>query len=280
MRGNNAGDAQADIIQTELAIQKSRNGKNAVLITEDGARNACHGESNRPVGGTFIVDDVVGGVTNGLLDAVLLSRPVGTDTADRAVLVEGHTGDVGHGPGGKLGVAMLAEDIGVDVVDINAAVVAEEVAEAGAIEDGAGADDAFFAAFPRVLDGGIGHDIDGIGGDEDDGGGSGCCDVRHNSAHDGGVTLNEVETGLARFLGGASGDDDELGVSVIGRFARIDGDSWEVGLAVDEVKNVPTGELFVLVNESDLIGDAALGKGVTIGGADSAGTNDNNLAAY
>ena len=279
MGGNDAGDAQADIIQTELAIKKSRNSKNTVLITEDGARNASHSESNRPAGGTFIVDDVVGGVTNSLLDAVLLSRPVGTDTADRAVLVKGHTGDVGHRPDGKLGIAMLTEDVGVDVVDINAAVIAEEVSEAGAIEDGAGADDAFFAVFPRVLDGGIGHDIDGIGGDQDDGRGSGCCDVRHNSAHDGGVTLKEVETSFAGLLGGARGDDDQLGVSIIGRRARIDRDRGEVGLAVGEVQDVPLGELFVLVDQGDLIGDAALGKSITISGADRASANDNNFAA-
>ena len=100
MGGNNAGDAQADFIQTELTIQKSRNGKNAVRITEDGARNACHGQANRPVGGTFIVDDVVGGISNGLLNAILLGLPVGTAAADRAVLVDWHTGDVGHRPGG------------------------------------------------------------------------------------------------------------------------------------------------------------------------------------
>ena len=56
---------------------------------------------------------------------------------------------------------MLAEDVGVDAVDINAAVVAEEVAEAGAIEDGAGADDVFFATFPRT-GWRIGDDIDGL----------------------------------------------------------------------------------------------------------------------
>ena len=92
--------------------------------------------------------------------------------------------------------------------------------------------------------------------------------------------MKEVETGLARFLGGASGDDDELGVGIIGRFARIDGDRWEVGLTVDEIKNVPTGKLFVLVNENNLIGETTLGEGVTIGGADSTGTNDNNLAVF
>jgi hypothetical protein len=49
---------------------------------------------------------------------------------------------------------------------------------------------------------------------------------------------------------------------------------------MDEVKHVPEGEIFIPVNEGDLAGDAALGKGVAVGGTNSAGTHHNNFAVY
>jgi hypothetical protein len=49
---------------------------------------------------------------------------------------------------------------------------------------------------------------------------------------------------------------------------------------MDEVKHVPEGEIFIPVNEGDLAGDAALGKGVAVGGTNSAGTHNNNFAVY
>jgi hypothetical protein len=56
--------------------------------------------------------------------------------------LHGHASDVGGGPEGDLGVAVFGDNVAVNALHGDAAVLGDHVAEAGAIEDCAAAEDA------------------------------------------------------------------------------------------------------------------------------------------
>ena len=101
----------------------------------------------------------------------------------------------------------------------DAEVLAEQPAEAGGVEDGAGADD---ASGRQAGEAGrdLGHHVDGVGGDEQDRVGGGVEDAGDHVAEHRGVAAEEREAGLARRLRHAGGDDDDAGAGEVGGSRR------------------------------------------------------------
>ena len=65
---NDARDTEADIFDMVLALQKCGDGENAMLIAEDGGGDSGQGEAYSVISRAFVVDDVVGRVTDALGD--------------------------------------------------------------------------------------------------------------------------------------------------------------------------------------------------------------------
>ena len=127
---------------------------------------------------------------------------------DLREVLEPHAGDRHLRPGEHFGIAVLAEHVGVDVLRIHVEVAPEQRAEAGGVQHRAGADDASggHAAPGGEMRRQVGHDVDRIGDDHEYGVGRVLQHRRHDGAEDGGVSLQELESGLARLLSDAGGD--------------------------------------------------------------------------
>ena len=94
-------------------------GEHGVLVFDDDLANAGDRGSDAIVGGAFALDDVVGAVADGFVDLAHAFFVVAM-SANGAEVVDGDAGDVGDGPNGKFGIAMLADDDAVDVARVDA----------------------------------------------------------------------------------------------------------------------------------------------------------------
>lgn len=107
----------------------------------------------------FFIDNVVGFVFDEIGDVVL---DVGGEEVGDFL-----TTDVGEGPEGKLGVAVLADLVGMDRLGVDAKIIGDASAKTGGIEDGARADDAL-GGETGEFDGVVGENIHGVGDDKKD----------------------------------------------------------------------------------------------------------------
>ncbi len=163
---------------------------------------------------------MVRGVAN-LLGDVFVMFLVVADLADPAVILDGDARDVREAPGGDLAVPVLADDVGVHVAGVDAAMPAEHELEPGAVEHGARSDH----ALPRPaepFEGDVGQRVDRVGDHHDDGLARVSGDLVADRADDPGVLADQVRAGLPRLLLGAGGDDDHAGVGAILVRARLD----------------------------------------------------------
>jgi hypothetical protein len=108
------------------------------LIAVSRKLDQTHGEPSRPL----VVNNVVGGVLDRFRDLAAGRAPVVTFQTGLAILGDGHARHVGHGPGGEFAIPVFPQDVGMDVMHIHPAVLAQEMAEAGAVQHGAGPQDA------------------------------------------------------------------------------------------------------------------------------------------
>ena len=154
--------------------------------------------------------------------------------------------------------------------------LAEQPAEAGGVEDGAGADDAGGRQAGEA-GGDLGHHVHGIGGDEQDRVRGGVEHAADHVAEDGGVAAEEVEAGLARDLRHAGGDDDDAGAGEGGIAAVADAGGRGEGDGVGDVLGLGAGERGIVVHQHDLGGRAGERHGVGGGAADLAGSDDADL---
>ena len=139
---DDGGEAEADAGEAIVAVGAEGNGEDAAFVAEDGSGDALQCHAHSVIGGALGFDDVVGGVADLPEDmgAVFVGAGLLTDLG--AVGLYGDAGDVGHAPDADLGVAVLADDVGVDVAGVHFAVIAEEISKAGGVEDGARTEDA------------------------------------------------------------------------------------------------------------------------------------------
>ena len=86
---------------------------------------------------------------------------------------------------------MFAEGVGVDVACVHPGAFADELAEAGAVEDGAGAHDEFRGWVQGAGD--AGHDVHRVGHNEYHGIRCHGHDLRHDAGEDGSVTRKQVK---------------------------------------------------------------------------------------
>ena len=126
-------------------------------------------------------------------------------------LVEGDATDRCRAPQRKLAVTVLADDVGVDVLDRDAAAAGEQVTEPRAVEHGARPEHSTIGE-SSGLDGDGGHDVDRVGDHHDDRVRRHLDERRHQCPTHRFVPRRQVESGLAGFLLRARGDHDQIGV--------------------------------------------------------------------
>jgi hypothetical protein len=113
-----------------------------MLVAQDGRGNSRQGQADGEPGGPLVINDVIGGMLHFLRDFAARCLPVVAFQTQAAKLFDGHAGHVRHGPGGKFTVAVFTQDVGMDIMHIHSAVLAQQMTEARAVQHGAGPDDA------------------------------------------------------------------------------------------------------------------------------------------
>ncbi len=113
------------------------------------------------------------------------------------------------------GVAVSAEDEGVDVFDADFQFLGDEGAEAGGIEHAGHADHAL-AREAAELVGGLGHGVERVGDDDEDAVRRVLHDLADHIAHDLVVGVEQVVAAHAGLARDAGGDDDDVGVGGVG----------------------------------------------------------------
>ena len=204
----------------------------------------------------LLLDDGVGGVLDVLGDALLgsLMLQVAVKLAEG---VQRHAGNLSAGPSDKLGIAVLAHDIGLDIARVNLDVGTKHLLQTAGVEHGAGTDDVALGQAGH-LDGGVGQNIDRVGDDEQDAVEAGLLNLGDNGLKDVDVLVDQVQAGLTGLLGSASGDDDHGGVGDIGIIAGVDLHRLGKRHAVRDIQGLTLGAVLVHVDEDHLGEQTAL----------------------
>lgn len=105
-----------------------------MLISHDCSGDTDQRQSDGIIGGTFVINYMVSGITNLAGDLLMRFIRVASE-AGAAILLYGDACEVRHAPRGHFAVAVLAEDVGVDVPGVDATVAAEHITESCTVED-------------------------------------------------------------------------------------------------------------------------------------------------
>ena len=171
---------------------------------------------------------------------------------------------------------MLAEDVGVYVLLVDAVILRNARAEAGGVEDRARADDLVLRQL-RIAAEDVGQDVDRV---RDDDIGRVRCegrDLRDDRLHDVDVRLREVEAGLPGLARDAGGEDDDIGIAGVPVRPGVDGDGRAERRALPDVERFAEGLLAVDVDHDDLGGQPLHGQRVRDGGTDRSGSDDGDF---
>lgn len=264
---------QRDVLHARIGAEAG-DGHDGVAVGDDGLDDTRQHRRNAEIRPALERDDVVRrlpGTDEAGLERRLVVRPARL----AGVVAQAHAGDGSQRPEGQLGVAMLADDDGVDALRADAQVATELAAEAGRVQGGAGAEDAL-GREARQARGRRRQHVDGVAGHDEDGVGGGAGDARHRVGHDGQVGLAQLRARVAGLLAAAGREEDGGGAGAVVVSAGADAGEREVR-GVAEVPGFAFGPVRVDVDEDDLAGQAAEEERVGGGGADRARTDYDNL---
>ena len=105
--------------------------ENGALVLQNGDDDPVKRQCDSIGSGAFGVNDFICGVLGTVKDIFsFFVRQIDSDT-----------GNVGDAPERQLRIAVFADDMGVNAARINAFVLPDQITEAGAVEQGTGADD-------------------------------------------------------------------------------------------------------------------------------------------
>ena len=175
---------------------------------------------------------------------------VGTPVGD------GYAGDRRARPQGHLGVAVLADDVGVHVLHRHAASAAEQHPKPAAVEHGAAADHTLRRKSADVHRGPR-HHVDRVGHHDEQGVRRAGGEHRQHLAAHGDIRGGQIEAGLAGFLPRSRGENDDVrpgtSIEVVGPVhSRHAGERH----AVREVQRLRLGPGPVQVVQYQLVADA------------------------
>ena len=177
---------------------------------------------------------------------------------------------------------MLAEDIAVDVLRIHLVLVSQDATETIGLQHGAGAQDEV-AGVVELSGNNIGCHIQRVGDHDDHGLFRVLHDLAHDGAHDLGVGASQLQAvrSLARADGGASGDDDDVGIAaiLIGAQMELDVGAVNAGSSMAGVFSLAPSFVLVQVDQSDFRCELEVSDLVSNGGADVAGTDDDDFSS-
>uniref|UniRef100_E6QN76 Uncharacterized protein n=1 Tax=mine drainage metagenome TaxID=410659 RepID=E6QN76_9ZZZZ len=259
-----AGNADVEAFDAVFALEVDGAGKDFLLVLEDGLDHLDGGCGGRVVGaaGFETLDDLGTAITSAL------------DERGKTVLGDqlgdGNASDGGVAGKRHHGVPVSSEDKGGDVFDADLEFFGDEGAEAGRVEYAGHADDAL-AVEAGLFEGSLGHSVEGVGDDDEDGLGRLGDDFRDHVGHDLVVGVEQVVAAHSGLAGQASGDNNDVGVGGLGIVVGA-GDVYVAffdGHGFEQVESLALWDAFGDVDEND-VGEFLGGDPVRGGGANVA----------
>ena len=185
-----------------------------MLVVEDRLDEAAGDHGDARIRKALEVDDIVCRLDESLLDIVAIEFFLKVEIL--VEMVDAKPRAVDGRPRNKGIVAVLAEDVAVDVLRIHRIVLGEDVAEAIGLKHCAGAED----LFARIVELGrddVGRDIERVRNHDNHGFLRVFHDLGEDGAHDLRVRARELQTigRLAGQDGGSRRDDDERRVAAV-----------------------------------------------------------------
>src|SRR5688572_10436119 len=130
---HDAGDGEADVVDALVATQQRADGKDAVLVVEDRLEDLGRRQPDRVVRRALTLDDLGGGAFHVLEDFDAVADGQLSVAGDGPVL-QRDVGDARAAPQRDLAVAVLAGDVGVDVLHRHAAPPRDQEPEPRAVQ--------------------------------------------------------------------------------------------------------------------------------------------------
>ena len=274
---HHGGQAQGNALDAVIPVNHGGDGQDGMFIADNALADALDRHGHAVVGGALLLDDGVSAVLHFLIDLVSGGNVVVVVAPQLAELRQRQSAHIHAAPGRQLAVAVLADDEGVDAAVVHAQVLAQQILQAGGVQNGAGTDDPVLG-IARQLDGGGGQNINRVGHDQQDALKAGSGDLRNDAAHDAHVLVDQVQAGLAGLLGGAGGDNDDgrIGDRLIAGGVNLHGAG--IGQAVADVHCLALGTVLVRVDEHHFREQSALHQGKGRGGADEAAAHNSHFS--
>jgi hypothetical protein len=148
---------------------------------------------------------------------------------------------------------MLTDYVGVDVMSIDAAVLAYEISESRAVKHRAGTYDAGLRP-AEVLHGKLGQGIDGIRDHNKNGMAVYFFDFVADLLNDLDVAANKVEASLSALLLGTGGYNDKVGIGAFAIIACDNLNRWYEGQAVCKIERFAFSTVLVFINQDNPTG--------------------------
>ena len=258
-------------------VQHRADRQDAVRVVQHGLDDVHAGHGDGVVGRTLALDDAVGRVLDLLMNLLALVGVKRLMAGQRLPVAHRHAADGGRRPQRDLGITVLAGDVGMHVLDVDAGLLRDQEAQTGGVQIGAGTEH-LIGRQAGQLERDMGDDIHRVGDEHIDGVGCHIHHARNDGLHDVDGCTGKIETGLPGLLTGACGDDDHVGVTadlhVVG---TLQGDGREEAGAVLHIEHLGLDAVLGDVLEDDLSSHTALGGGEGQRGADGSGTDDGEL---
>ena len=277
---NHAGDGERYIVQAILAIEDSGAGQDGMLIIEHSLDEAAGRHRDTRVREALLVDDVVSDLYELLLDGFAIQRLRLVEVLVH--MLEAETTAVDRRPGDECGIAVLAENIAVDVFRIHEVLIGEDAAETIGLQHRARAEDEV-ARIIELVGNDVRSDIERVRDHDDHGFLRVLHDLTEDGAHDLGVRASQLQAirRLTRADGRTSRDDDDVCIIAVAVVTEMELDvrAVDAGRSVAGVESLALGLSLVEVDECDLRSELEVCDLVGNGGTDVAGTDDDDLSS-
>lgn len=213
---DNIQKAETYIVDAVFAVQHRGNCHCCVDTCEDALNNVANGNGNCVVGSTLALDNASAGLANIALDLIVIkSRHDLIRCEDGALEVSYRDiGDVCKRPRNEGAVAVLAENISMNIELVDVEVLGETCTQTSCIQNSTGADDAGFRNAGALAEG-ICEDIDRIADDDVCSIRSVTGDIGNDALDDIYVCLCEVQSGLTRLTCNTGSDDNNIGALTV-----------------------------------------------------------------
>ena len=277
---DHAWDGESNILEAVLAFENSGAWQDRVLIIENGFDHAGSDHGNTRVGKALAVDYVVSNL-NKLVFYGIMAELFGA-VEILVKIIDRETGTARRGPSNESVVAVLTENIAVDVLRIYLILVSKDTAETIRFEHRTRTNDKV-ARIIKLGGYNISSNIKRVRDHDDHSGFRALYDLAHNGLHDLGIRAGQFQAirRLTRADGRTGRDNDDVCIFAVIVVAEMELDVRAVDAArcMAEVFCLAPSLVLIQVDQSDFRCKLKVSDLVGNGRADVAGTDDDDFSS-